>query len=113
MPDLDTSPGDQCNSARQVRAEVAHLIIECRTLRAEEVIEEVDRGVVLLADVTGFRLVQLLRGMESGRKKGSRCGKRIPLDLHHRGRGFERLVLGALPLPLGVEVSALSLTVNL
>ncbi len=86
-PDLRAATGEQCPLAGQVGARVPSGVAEGRTVRTQLVIEGVDAGVVLLADVAGPRLQQRAR-TRCRRRSGERNSPCLVVDaVSGAGRG--------------------------
>ena len=92
--DLGAAPSQQCALTGQIGAGLALGMAERRALRAQLMIEGVDVGVVLLADVARPRAQQ-----GAGTRRGGRCCQRDatglvvdPIGRAGRGRGDHRTV---------------------
>src|SRR5439155_24130198 len=56
VPNLDAAAGEQRHPPAQIRELTAFAEIQLRTRRAKLIVEMMDRGVILFADVTILRL---------------------------------------------------------
>ena len=73
-------------------------------------VEEVDLGVVLFANIARFRLVKPPHRFNSGRRQHSRRDG-IALDSHHPSQGLQGPILGHLTLLLSHLIVSLALAI--
>src|SRR5690606_8175326 len=101
--DLRAAAGQQCAAAGQIRAGVAAAVTQRGAVRAQLVVEGVDAGVLLLADVAAAR-PQQGPGRRAGGGRADRDPGRFVVDPIRRpggGGGYHRAIGIEFGLPGG------------